>query len=308
MVNYMLVSVKTNKLENSENGIKGLATVSFGDAFKVQSISIMEGKNGLFVAMPSYKSKQVDENGAPVYKDICNPITKDFRDQLYGAILSSFKNDRESVIGEADGRTAPKFGVKITPLQNAGNTVGIARIYLEDAFVISNVAVKKTQDGKYFAAMPSFKTSQLDEEGKPVYKDICYPATKEFRKELQSAVINTYLETIVGVNQPVPTRPENQEATPQNPDDFVNIDEAMGDMEFPFDDGFQEPESKPETAKEDAKAKEAKAEKREKDTSKSDKPKSIKDKLADGESKKKADVAKAADAPKMPKAKKAEIA
>ena len=84
----MLISVKTNKLENSENGVKGLATVTFGDAFKVQSISIVEGKNGLFVSMPSYKSKQVDENGDPVYKDICNPITKDFRDQLYGAILS----------------------------------------------------------------------------------------------------------------------------------------------------------------------------------------------------------------------------
>ena len=100
----MLISVKTSKLENSENGIKGLATVTFGDSFKVQSISIMEGKNGLFVSMPSYKSKQVDENGDPVYKDICNPITKDFRDSLYGAILSSFQNEREATIGEADGR------------------------------------------------------------------------------------------------------------------------------------------------------------------------------------------------------------
>ena len=65
----MLISVKTSKLENSENGVKGLATVTFGDSFKVQSIAIMEGKNGLFVSMPSYKSKQLDEDGNPVYEN-----------------------------------------------------------------------------------------------------------------------------------------------------------------------------------------------------------------------------------------------
>ena len=61
--------------------------------------------------MPSYKTKQVDEAGKAIYKDICNPITKDFRDALYGAILSSFENGREATIGEADGRTEPSIGV-----------------------------------------------------------------------------------------------------------------------------------------------------------------------------------------------------
>lgn len=100
--------------------------------------------------------KQMDENGDPVYKDICNPITKDFRDQLYGAILSSFQNDREATIGEADGRNIPNYGIKVTPINNGGTTVGIARIYLEDAFVISNVAIKQTKDGKTFASMIPF--------------------------------------------------------------------------------------------------------------------------------------------------------
>ena len=51
----MLISVNTTKLENNGNGIIGLATVSFGDAIKVQSIAIKEGKEGKpFVAMPSY--------------------------------------------------------------------------------------------------------------------------------------------------------------------------------------------------------------------------------------------------------------
>lgn len=294
----MLISVKTNKLENSENGVKGLATVTFGDAFKVQSISIVEGKNGLFVSMPSYKSKQVDENGDPVYKDICNPITKDFRDQLYGAILSSFKNDREATIGEADGRNIPNYGIKVTPINNGGTTVGIARIYLEDAFVISNVAVKQTKDGKTFASMPSYKTNQVDENGKPVYKDICYPATKEFRQQLQKAVVNAYLETSVGIEQPnhatLPPKSSYDQAVEAG---FIPV---SGDEELPFDNGFQDPgETKPEKA--EAKKPEKKPDKAKPKEKKEDKPKSIKDRLAEGEAKKKARISEQADKPKTPK-------
>ena len=34
--------------------------------------------------LPSYKTKQTDEAGNAIYKDICNPITKDFRTNLIG--------------------------------------------------------------------------------------------------------------------------------------------------------------------------------------------------------------------------------
>lgn len=293
----MLINVRTNKLGNSENGVKGLATVTFGDAFKVQSIAIMEGKNGLFVSMPSYKSKQVDEDGKAVYKDICNPITKGFRDQLYGAILSSFENEREATIGEADGRTTPNYGIKVTPLENAGNTVGIARIYLEDAFVVGNVSIKKTNDGKLFASMPSFKTSQVDENGKAVYKDICYPANKEFRQELQKAVINAYLETTVGIEQPDHATQPHKGSYEQAVEAGL-IPDPKADEELPFGNGLQDPvETKPETA--EAKKPEAKKEKPAE--KKAEKPKSIKERLAEGEAKKNAHLAEHADKPKTPK-------
>ena len=38
--------------------------------FVINNISLMEGKNGAFVAMPSYKTKKFDENGNPEYIDI----------------------------------------------------------------------------------------------------------------------------------------------------------------------------------------------------------------------------------------------
>ncbi len=256
----MQITVKTSKIEDAEN-VKGLAIVSWGDAFKAQSIAIMEGKNGLFVKMPSYKSKQPDEHGNPVYKDVCNPITKEFRDQLYDAIIKSFNEGRDVTIGEEDGKKIPAYGVKVIPVSNAGSTVGLARIYIEDAFVVNNVSVKKSNEGKLFASMPSFMTTKIDENGRAVYKDICFPATKEFRNELNDAIVNAYHEASLGIDQP------NHATLPQK-----NSYEQAKEAGLPFVKGLQDPaRSKPEKE-----AKKATAEK----------PKSgIRDKIAKGEEK-----------------------
>jgi len=276
----MLISVNTTKIENSENGLLGLATVSFGDAMKVQSIAIKAGKEGKpFVAMPSYKTKQTDEQGKPVYKDICNPITKDFRDALYGAILSSLENGREAIIGEADGRTKPEIGVKVTPLDRSDSaTKGLATLYLDNQFVISNVAVKKSHEGKMFISMPSYKTNQVDEEGKPVYKDIAYPASKEARDELQHVVVEKYFETYAGIDGPVHTQAPAEQTSAQS--GFMPVE----DSELPFDNG-EKSEDKTSPQKPDAK-KEEKPKTKDSEKADKEKPKSIKDRLADGEAKK----------------------
>ena len=39
------------------------------DCFAVSNISLIMGKNGLFVSMPSYKTNQIDENNRSVYRD-----------------------------------------------------------------------------------------------------------------------------------------------------------------------------------------------------------------------------------------------
>jgi hypothetical protein len=75
---------------------------------------------------------------------------------------------------------------------------------------------------------------------------------------------------------------------------------VSGDEELPFDNGFQDPgETKPEKA--EAKKPEKKPDKAKPKEKKEDKPKSIKDRLAEGEAKKKARISEQADKPKTPK-------
>ena len=89
----MKVSIKANKLEASSNNVRGICTVTFGDSFAVRNISIVESrKGGTFVTMPSCKTKTVDEEGNPIYKDIAFPVTKEFREELYSKIKESYES------------------------------------------------------------------------------------------------------------------------------------------------------------------------------------------------------------------------
>ena len=94
----MKYSIKVNEVRAKEDSnIKGFATVVFGDFFKITNIAILENKDKgeLFVSMPSYKTKQVDEQGKPIYQDVCYPVTKDFREKLYNEIISEYEKAKD---------------------------------------------------------------------------------------------------------------------------------------------------------------------------------------------------------------------
>ena len=146
--------------------------------------------------MPRYRSSEVDEQNNHIFKDVCNPITKEFREELYNAILDGYEKDGRDGGKEEKVQVAemPPFAVKVTPFEREGSNIkGLARIYLDDSFVINNVSVLQGKDN-VFVAMPSYKTKQTDEQGKAVYQDVCYPVTKEFRENLYGEIIGTYKE------------------------------------------------------------------------------------------------------------------
>ena len=55
--------------------------------------------------MPSYKTKQTDDQGKAVYQDVCYPITKEFREKLYTEIVNQYEiaksKKEEQALGSA---------------------------------------------------------------------------------------------------------------------------------------------------------------------------------------------------------------
>lgn len=194
----MKYSIKVTEAKNQEGNVKGFATLVFGDSFKITNIAILENreKDSLFVSMPRYKSSERDENGGTIYKDVCNPITAEFRKELYDNILEAFEqvkaSDGQEFKTEKAEMEMPEFSVTVTPYEREGSNIrGLARVYFEDSFIVNNVSILQGKD-KLFVAMPSYKTKQTDEQGKAVYQDVCYPVTKEFREKLYTEIVNQY--------------------------------------------------------------------------------------------------------------------
>ena len=172
----------------------------FGDSFKITNIAILENKEkgGLFVSMPRYRSNERDENNGAVYKDVCNPITAEFREELYGNILGTYEQviakTAEQTREQESMKEMPEFSVTVTPFEREGSNIkGLARIYFDDSFIVNNVNILQGKE-KVFIAMPSYKTKQVDEQGKPIYQDVCYPVTKEFREKLYGEIERAYQE------------------------------------------------------------------------------------------------------------------
>lgn len=72
----------------SQNGAtKAYATITFDNSFVVRDIRVVDGKNGLFISMPSRR----DQNGE--FRDIAHPITTEMRNKIQNIILDKFREE-----------------------------------------------------------------------------------------------------------------------------------------------------------------------------------------------------------------------
>lgn len=81
---------------NAEGKLKAYVTVTFDECFVIHNVKVIEGKTGVFIAMPSRKTKTGE------YKDVAHPINSDFRNELQNRILEAFQQAPDEVFTEGD--------------------------------------------------------------------------------------------------------------------------------------------------------------------------------------------------------------
>ena len=65
-----ITSVNVRKIEKEGSRMKGIASVLIDDMFAIHDIRIIEGDNGLFIAMPSRKTAHpVNSEGRAMFQD-----------------------------------------------------------------------------------------------------------------------------------------------------------------------------------------------------------------------------------------------
>ena len=68
-----------------ESKMKAIVSITFDNAFVVHDVKVIEGANGLFIAMPSRRTQEGD------FKDIVHPINSEFREELSSAVLEKYQ-------------------------------------------------------------------------------------------------------------------------------------------------------------------------------------------------------------------------
>ena len=89
-----ITSVNVRKIDKEGSRMKGIASVLLDDSFAVHDIRIIEGDNGLFIAMPSRKT------ATGGYRDIAHPTNPEVRKMLEDAILEAYENAEEAPANE----------------------------------------------------------------------------------------------------------------------------------------------------------------------------------------------------------------
>ena len=118
-----------------EHRLKAYATITFDHCFVVRNIKVIEGRNGLFVAMPSQKPKAAcahcafrndaggrfcmqcggsmsqpaaDPEPSEAHRDIAHPITLPFRQYVQQRVLQAYEAERaKGRAGERAGAVEP---------------------------------------------------------------------------------------------------------------------------------------------------------------------------------------------------------
>ena len=122
-----ITEVRVFLKDSPDKKLRAYVTVTFDNAFVVRNIKVIEGTNGLFIAMPSRKIKQpcpkcgfknelrskycnqcaaqIPFTARPVgqettataqleHKDIAHPITQSFREYLQKRILEAYEQEK----------------------------------------------------------------------------------------------------------------------------------------------------------------------------------------------------------------------
>lgn len=124
-----ITQVRVHLKESADSKLKAFVTITFDDMFVVRDLKVIEGKNGLFVAMPSVKMKgpcpkcskkipvrskyccecgtrlpeehrhdEHDDEAREDHKDIAHPVTAESREYICKKVLEAYESEKKKAV------------------------------------------------------------------------------------------------------------------------------------------------------------------------------------------------------------------
>ncbi|MBR7091472.1 MAG: septation regulator SpoVG [Clostridia bacterium] len=87
-----ITDIRIRIVKKDDNKLKAVASLTIDDCFAVHDIKVIDGNQGLFIAMPSRKTPEGN------FKDIVHPLNTETREAIRDLILAEY----EKVLAEAE--------------------------------------------------------------------------------------------------------------------------------------------------------------------------------------------------------------
>jgi len=95
-----VTDVRIRKI-NHEGKMKAIVSITLNNEFVIHDVRVIEGNNGMFVAMPSKRTPDGE------FKDIAHPITSQTREVIQSAVLTAYDSEMVKQEPATDEITQP---------------------------------------------------------------------------------------------------------------------------------------------------------------------------------------------------------
>jgi stage V sporulation protein G len=85
-----ITDVRLRKV-NTEGRMRAIASITIDNEFVVHDIRVIDGNNGMFVAMPSKRTPDGE------FRDIAHPISSSTREKIQAAVLEEYARTDDDV-------------------------------------------------------------------------------------------------------------------------------------------------------------------------------------------------------------------
>lgn len=176
-----------SKLEG-EGPAKAIATLVVNGEFAVHGVKVVEGRNGLYAAMPS------ERQGNGEYKDVVFPVTSEARTAIENAMLDAYEKlsaspekNLKNDIAAPEKPVSKVYAQMHEVNSDKTQTKAAGQLTIDSCLVVTGVKLNEgtnTQgQTKNFVAMPA----KMNENG--TYNDVAHPITADFHNTIDKSVM-----------------------------------------------------------------------------------------------------------------------
>lgn len=176
-----------HKLEG-DGPAKAIATLVVNGEFAVHGVKVVEGKNGLYAAMPS------ERQGNGEYKDVVFPVTSEARTAIENAMLDAYEklsaSPEQSLKNEiaAPEKPVSKVYAQMHEVKSDNTqTKAAGQLTIDSCLVVTGVKLNEGTNSqgqtKNFVAMPA----RMNANG--AYDDVAHPITADFHNTVEKSVM-----------------------------------------------------------------------------------------------------------------------